>query len=322
MARRVRASSTRHARRATIRRPARPAAPTLGRRRTPRRARPRSAGWNGQPDGRARGSGGSPPRPDGPSGTPGRRSPGTRRRAPAVYGCAGEREHVVARAVLDDPAGVHDGEPAADRRERREVVRDEQHREPEIVVCRSRSSRSTWACTITSSAVVGSSAISSARVACERERDQHALALPAGELVRVVVGAARREPDDARAARRRGRHAPAPRRARGVQLDRLADLAADPLDRVERVQRALEDDRQLGPAHRAQAARASSSRTSSPSSSTSPVTAVPRGSSRRSAPASVDLPQPDSPARPSVSPAVEVEARRRGRPGTPPPPLR
>jgi hypothetical protein len=44
--------------------------------------------------------------------------------------------------------------------------------------------------------------------------------------------------------------------------------------------------------------------TSSPSSSTSPVTAVPCGSSRSSAPASVDLPQPDSPARPSVSPAA------------------
>ena len=42
--------------------------------------------------------------------------------------------------------------------------------------------------------------------------------------------------------------------------------------------------------------------TSSPSSSTSPVTLAAGGSSRRSAPASDDLPQPDSPASPSVSP--------------------
>ena len=42
--------------------------------------------------------------------------------------------------------------------------------------------------------------------------------------------------------------------------------------------------------------------TSSPSSRTSPVTSVPLGSSRRSAPASDDFPQPDSPASPSVSP--------------------
>ena len=42
--------------------------------------------------------------------------------------------------------------------------------------------------------------------------------------------------------------------------------------------------------------------TSSPLSSTSPVTSVPCGSRRRSAPATVDLPQPDSPAMPSVSP--------------------
>ena len=38
-----------------------------------------------------------------------------------------------------------------------------------------------------------------------------------------------------------------------MELDRLRDLVSDGLDRIERVQRPLEDDRHLGPAHRAQA---------------------------------------------------------------------
>ena len=48
--------------------------------------------------------------------------------------------------------------------------------------------------------------------------------------------------------------------------------------------------------------------TSSPSSSTVPVVLVPGGSSRSTAAAMVDLPQPDSPARPSVSPWSRVRS--------------
>src|SRR5512134_391481 len=40
-----------------------------------------------------------------------------------------------------------------------------------------------------------------------------------------------------------------------VDLDRLLDLIADPLDRIESVERPLEDDRHLGPADGTQAAR-------------------------------------------------------------------
>ena len=79
------------------------------------------------------------------------------------------------------------------------------------------------------------------------------------------------------------------------------------LHRVERVQRALEHDRQLGPAHGAQPAGDSVS-TFSPSSSTSPVTAVPGGSSRRSAPATVDLPQPGLAGDPERLAAIELES--------------
>ena len=48
---------------------------------------------------------------------------------------------------------------------------------------------------VTSSAVVGSSAISSFGLQDERHRDHHALAHAAGELVRIVVHAALRRRD-------------------------------------------------------------------------------------------------------------------------------
>ena len=87
----------------------------------------------------------------------------------------------------------------------------------------------------------------------ERERDHHALALAAGELVRVGAGDARRQPDraeqlgDARLdVARLG--------ARLVQADRGGDLALDALHRVERVHRALEDERDVAPAHQLHAA--------------------------------------------------------------------
>jgi hypothetical protein len=49
-------------------------------------------------------------------------------------------------------------------------------------------------------------------------------------------------------------------------------------------------------------------RTSSPSSSTLPDVFVPGGSRRSTAAAMVDLPQPDSPASPRVSPASRVRS--------------
>ena len=86
----------------------------------------------------------------------------------------------------------------------------------------------------------------------ERERDHHALAHAAGELVRVLLPAGARDADaleqlaDTCARIRLGL----------VQPDRLADLAIDPHDRVERVHGALEDDRDRTPADVAPAGRA------------------------------------------------------------------
>ena len=79
------------------------------------------------------------------------------------------------------------------------------------------------------------------RVAGERHGDHHPLALAAGELVRVGVDAAlglgdadeRQELDD-----------PRPRlrlREAAVEAQRLGELGADPVERVERGHRLLED---------------------------------------------------------------------------------
>ena len=112
---------------------------------------------------------------------------------------------------------------------------------------RSRSSRSsTCACMITSSAVVGSSAITSAG----RQASAKAImarwrwppeswcgyARPCVEDSPTVFSSSAIRP-------------PTLPRLRLVQLDRLEDLAVDALDRVEGVHRALEDERDVAPAH-------------------------------------------------------------------------
>ena len=98
-----------------------------------------------------------------------------------------------------------------------------------------------WPWMVTSSAVVGSSAISEIRLAGERHRDGDALALAAGELVRIGIDAlcGIGQPDaieqgDRFSARLRG----------GIFLvtpQRLGDLMADRVHRVERRHRLLED---------------------------------------------------------------------------------
>ena len=105
---------------------------------------------------------------------------------------------------------------------------------------------------VTSSAVVGSSAISKIRLVGERHGDHDALALAAGKLVRIGAEPALRildadlveQVEDALA---RGAVGEAP-----VQFQDFADLL---LDRVQRVQRAhglLEDHRDVVAADRAQ----------------------------------------------------------------------
>ena len=101
----------------------------------------------------------------------------------------------------------------------------------------------------TSSAVVGSSAMMSLRLRGERERDDHALAHAARELVRIVVDAARRRLDPHFLEQRDRLRARLRRRERQVRAHRLDQLAADRVERVERGQRILEHGADLAPAN-------------------------------------------------------------------------
>ena len=132
----------------------------------------------------------------------------------------------------------------------------------------SRASASRWSrirrCTVTSSALVGSSAMSSSRVGGDRDRDERPLAHAAGELVRVLprphrrLGTARPGPAARRRARRRSRRSGQP-----VHPQRLGDLRADPLHRVQRHRRVLRDEADRGaPRTRAAASRTAPARSS------------------------------------------------------------
>ena len=103
-------------------------------------------------------------------------------------------EDLLARPLLDDPPRVHDREPAAHGGERREVVRDEEDGEPEVAleVLEQPQHLRLHHHVERRRRLVGDQQL---RVARERERDQHALLLAAGELVRVVVGPPGRQPD-------------------------------------------------------------------------------------------------------------------------------
>ena len=185
-----------------------------------------------------------------------------------------------------------DGEVVADEQQGHAALRDEPVEQA-----------STPSCTVTSSAVVGSSAISSARARGQGDRDRDALALPAGELVagRRARCARSGSATSASAAATAARSA-APRRPQ-VAPQRLGDLAADPHQRVERGERLLEHDLRDRAAQRAQR------RIGAPTTSCAvePDRSGRRRARRAAGPATAsevsDLPEPDSPMRPRRSPA-------------------
>ena len=78
---------------------------------------------------------------------------------PRVYGCVGWRRGVDV-AALDGAAGVHHLHPVGDAGDHAEVVGDEHDRRARTRAGCARCTSRIWACTVTSSAVVGSSAIS------------------------------------------------------------------------------------------------------------------------------------------------------------------
>ena len=131
-----------------------------------RERRTGSAGGRRQPDGGGRASDGGSPRDRHQLGRP------TARRAAAsnaaVPRCTDAAARRTARPgglrLLDDPPGVHDGNVVGGLRHHAEVVRDQHHRHAELVAgaCARSARIGVW--TVTSNAVVGSSAISYARL--------------------------------------------------------------------------------------------------------------------------------------------------------------
>ena len=87
--------------------------------------------------------------------------------------------------------------------------------------CRSRTSSMICACVVTSSDVVGSSAISSSGSQAMRDRDHHALPLPARQLVRIGVQPGLRvgQPDRLEQLERTGPRLPAGHDRRCVSRD-------------------------------------------------------------------------------------------------------
>ena len=168
---------------------------------------------------------------------------------------------------------------------------------------------------VTSSAVVGSSAMRTARMAGERHGDHHALAHAAGELVREGAG---RMPGSgmptcsSRPTARAGGGAPAD----GLVGEQgFGDLVADPVHRVQRGHRLLEDHGDLAAADCGACAASGRVRRSSVDPSARvrvacPRTSTPGGlpSSRIRASAVTLLPELDSPTSARVWPASSAEA--------------
>ena len=170
-------------------------------------------------------------------------------------------EQLVERALLDDAPGVHDEHAVGDVGDDAEVVGDEDDR-------RRRSRRAASLELVEDlrldrhvergRRLVGDQQLGRAR---QRHRDHHALAHAAGELVRVRARRARA----ARGIPTRSSSSTARSMRRGlgrcpvVRADLLDDLVADPVDRVERRHRVLEDHRDLGAADAPQLARRSPS---------------------------------------------------------------
>ena len=220
------------------------------------------------------------------------------------------REELVDRRVLDDAPGVHDGDLVRLLGDDAEVVRDEERRPCRGArAARAAASRiSAWI--VTSSAVVGSSAMQQRGLARDRHRDHDALAHAARELVRVVVRASLRRRECrprasssmARAQACRARHGPgagAPPRRPGCPPSAPDSARSSAPGRSSRCARR---------ARRASRARAAPSRSRSVeehAAAGDPSRAA--GTRRMSDSAVMLLPHPDSPTRPRTSPRSSVK---------------
>ena len=174
-------------------------------------------GMNGQPVQRSRRSGGEPGMPE--SFTRGPRSRGNEPSSPRVYGCAARRR-ICSRDRLDDLPRVHDHHPVGDLEQQRQVVGDEQDREPESVLELEDLGQDL---ALDDHVERGRRLVHDHDLGLDRERhrDHHALAHAARELVRIAARGARGGSRPSRSARRSAR-AFARRRAGGGRRPRRA----------------------------------------------------------------------------------------------------
>ena len=154
------------------------------------------------------------------------------------------REQLVARSHLDELPEVHHRDAVAEELHRREVVRDEQAREAELLLQRPEEveDRCLDGDVERRHRLVGDQ---QARRDAERPRQADPLALPARELVRVAVAKLGAQADRVEELD----DAPVERRPAGepVQPQRLADDLAARHPRVQRGVGVLEDDVDLAP---------------------------------------------------------------------------
>ena len=211
-------------------------------------------------------------------------------------------EQLATGAGLDDAAGIHHRHAIAGLRDDAEIVGDEDHAHAEL---RAQAQEQLQDLVLDGDVergrrLVGEQQLGLAR---QRDRDHHALAHAAGELVRIVVEPRARPPECRHGPAARGRACGRRPVERGVGLQVLADLQADGQHRVERRHRLLEDHGDLAPAHLRAARRSGSASRFAPRQSTSPLTCRGGRTSRTIERSVTLLPEPDSPTRPSTSPA-------------------
>ena len=232
----------------------------------------------------------------------GRRGSGRHRRARACTGCSGAAMTSRRRARLDQPAGVHHRDPVAGLRQHREVVADHDQRDAALAhqvgeqgrgSAPGRSRRGRWWARRRSPGRGGRPGPSpSSPAAAGRRRARGDSCVPARDGT----------PTSSSSARARARACFSPT----FSCSRIGSQIWSPtrLDRVERAHRPLEDHRRLGPAHGAHPAPVGGRAGPRRWNRIRPVTSASAGSSRSRLSATVVLPDPDSPAMPSVSPAA------------------
>ena len=147
-----------------------------------------------------------------------------------------DRHHVTHLGV---PARVHHRDPVTGLRDHGQVVRDEDHREPQL---RSQVAQQLQDLGLDHHVQRGHRLIGDhqLRPAGQRHRDHRPLAHAAGELVRVAAAAGGRDAHEVQQLRHPPVHL-GPRHGGLVAEDGLRDLCGDRGDRVQRIHGALED---------------------------------------------------------------------------------